>query len=465
MKKSTLQVKFERNLAQYRFFNANETVIIAVSTGIDSMVLLELFLKLPVKQRPRLVVAHVNHELRTQSDKEEQFIRSFCEQHRLDLRVKHWPQKDHPSHGIEAAARSFRYHFFATVLQAEHASFLATAHHANDQVETMLMKLVRGGQLTQLAGIAKQRKFSSGNLIRPLLNISRAEIKAFALHEQTKWFEDSTNADLSIQRNRFRHQIIPQLQQENSAVVAHLNDYQRQLTQLLEFSHQQVQQIIQQISIDKDQLDLSLYQKLSQSARLLVLQRWLEHGQKVYDVSQAQLLEISQVLVNKTKPQVEFQLNEQTVLVKEYQCIWISKRTETDNSVTISATTVLKLNQWQKVMPQEKIGIFVPTKLRAVASDQIIEMWLPKSAMPLKLRHWRTDDVLMLKNGHHQKIRRILIDNKVVSEKRQSQLVVVDQWDNVIWVVGQKMGWLKRPLDYQNKWQHVVFVRRFDRGE
>ncbi len=465
MKKSTLQVKFERNLAQYRFFNTNETVVLAVSTGIDSMVLLELFLKLSAEQRPRIIIAHVNHELRSESFKEEQFIRSFCEHHHLELRTKHWPQADHPDHGIEAAARNFRYQFFARVLQEEHAQFLATAHQANDQAETMLMKLVRGGQLTQLAGIAQQRDFSVGQLIRPLLNVSRAEITAFALHEQITWFDDSTNTDLSIQRNRFRHRIIPQLQHENPSVVAHLNDYQRQLAQLLEFSGQQVQQLIQEISTDKNQLDLSLYHKLSSAAQQLVLQQWLEQNQAVRDVSQAQLVEIIQVLGNEAKPQAKFRLNEQTILVKEYHFVWVSKTNEADNSVTIGGTTVLKLNQWQTVIPREKIGIFTPMSLKSAENDKIISMWLPKTAFPLKIRRWEADDTLILKNGHHQKVRRILIDNKVPTEKRQSQLVVVDQFDNVIWVVDQKMSWLTRPLDYQNKWQHVVFVRHFDRGE
>lgn len=465
MKKLTLQVKFERNLAQYRFFNTSETVVIAVSTGIDSMVLLELFLRLPAKQRPKIVVAHVNHELRSQSDQEEQFIRSFCARHQLELVVKHWPQAQHPDHGIEAAARTFRYRFFAAVLQQKKARIVVTAHQANDQAETMLMKLVRGGQLTQLTGIATQRDFLTGKLVRPLLNVSRDEIKAFAQRERVTWFEDITNTDLSIQRNRFRHQIIPRLQAENPAVVAHLNDYQLQLTQLMAFAHNQVQQIMRSINTDQNRLDLASYRRLDQSGRPLVLQQWLEQNQQIHDISQTQLAAMDQMLVTAKRPQAVFKLNEQTMLIKEYQQAWVRSSDWADNSITITGTTVLELNQWQKIKPATRIGIFTPAKLKAVHGDQAIEMWLPKAAFPLKLRRWQLDDVLQLKNGHHQKVRRILIDNKVENQQRRLQLVVVDQADNVIWLVGQKMSWFKRPLDYQTKWQHVVFVKRFDRGE
>ncbi len=86
------------------------------------MVLLELFLRLPPKRRPKILVAHVNHELRDQSVQEEQFIRSFCDQHHLDLEVTHWAKAKHPASGIEEAARSFRYHFFCDVTAAKTCS-------------------------------------------------------------------------------------------------------------------------------------------------------------------------------------------------------------------------------------------------------------------------------------------------------------------------------------------------------
>ncbi|BAP84981.1 tRNA(Ile)-lysidine synthetase [Paucilactobacillus hokkaidonensis JCM 18461] len=464
--KTAVQAKFERNLAQYRFFNTQETVVLAVSTGIDSMVLLELFLRLPPKRRPKILVAHVNHELRDQSVQEEQFIRSFCDQHHLDLEVTHWAKAKHPASGIEEAARSFRYHFFATLLQQKHARILVTAHQANDQAETMLMKLVRGGQVAQLAGIANQRKFKDGYLIRPLLNVSRTEIAQFAHENKIKWFEDETNTDLSIQRNRFRQGIIPNLQTENPAVVDHLIDYQRQLVELIDFADNQLRGIVKQVNNVKRQLNLDLYQQLEQTTKRLVLSYWLEKVQLVTNLSQAQLGEMEQLLDNRNKPQTRLKLNDQLELIKQYQYAWVVKIGPADISTAIIPATVLKLNHWYSSSVHESIGIFAPNgELDKQKDCQVNIMWLPSKAFPLQLRRWQAGDVIALKNGHHQQVRRVLIDQKLNNAQRQDQLVITDQQGNVIWLVGRKFAWWERPLDYQDKWQQVAFVRRFIRGE
>lgn len=144
------------------------------------MVLLTLLQRLPVAHRPKLIVAHVDHQLRQQSQVERQFITTYCQQHRLPLEVAVWPLAAHPATGIEAAAREFRYAFFERVMKQTHATTLVTAHHANDQAETVLMKLIRGGDLTQLVGIRTEQPFGSGRLVRPLLRIDKATLLAYA---------------------------------------------------------------------------------------------------------------------------------------------------------------------------------------------------------------------------------------------------------------------------------------------
>ncbi|KIS04190.1 tRNA lysidine(34) synthetase TilS [Paucilactobacillus wasatchensis] len=464
MGKLTLQAKFERNLAQYRFFNSQETVVLAVSTGIDSMTLLELFLRLPQNKRPQIVIAHVNHELRAQSVQEEEYLRLFCRRHQLKLVVKHWPLSDHPNSGVEVAARDFRYQFFAELMKQTHAKILVTAHQANDQAETILMKLTRGGQLSQLAGIANQRKFGDNYLIRPLINIPRSQIKQFAEHEQVKWFEDVTNADLTIQRNRYRHQIVPSLQKENVAVIAHITDYQQQLTDLLKFAHTQVERIIEQVSAEH-QLNVDLYLKLTQTSQKIVLRQWLENDHDVTDISQAQLAEIYQLINNSAKPQGMIRLNQELALIKEYHFAWVEKISKVDKSTANSSQTVLELDHWQTISQGESIGIITPKNVPNEPNVEVTDMWLPKAAFPLQLRFWQPQDSLLLKNGRHQLVRRILIDQKLSNAERQQQMVVTNCDDQVIWVVGRKFGWFARPTDYQEIWQHVAFVRRFGRGE
>lgn len=160
---TTILKQFERHLEQGRFFAKDDLVIVAVSTGVDSMALLDLLQRLPAGRRPRLLVAHVNHELRDQSTVEEAYLTDYCRQAGLSLRVAHWPKEDHPEHGVEEAARHFRYAFFKRLLTEYHAAAVVTAHHANDLTETMLMKMTRGGQLDQLIGIRDQRPLGRGS--------------------------------------------------------------------------------------------------------------------------------------------------------------------------------------------------------------------------------------------------------------------------------------------------------------
>ena len=242
---TTILKQFERHLEQGRFFAKDDLVIVAVSTGVDSMALLDLLQRLPAGRRPRLLVAHVNHELRDQSTVEEAYLTDYCRQAGLSLRVAHWPKEDHPEHGVEEAARHFRYAFFKRLLTEYHAAAVVTAHHANDLAETMLMKMTRGGQLDQLVGIRDQRPLGRGKLVRPLLPFTKAELYRYARARGLKWFEDQTNQELTVARNRYRHQIIPALERENHQLITHLLDYRAQLTELLAWRNQELARLLE----------------------------------------------------------------------------------------------------------------------------------------------------------------------------------------------------------------------------
>ncbi len=104
--------QFKSIVIQANWFDSNQTVIVAVSAGVDSMVLLTLMQQLPVNVRPKLVVVYVNHQLRQQSEIEEQFMMDYCHQRHIQLEIAQWPVASHPQTGVEAAARRFRYDFF-----------------------------------------------------------------------------------------------------------------------------------------------------------------------------------------------------------------------------------------------------------------------------------------------------------------------------------------------------------------
>lgn len=452
--------RMKRDLIGDRFFATTPAVIVAVSTGVDSMVLLTLLEKMG-KVCPPIVVAHVNHELRTQSQEEEAFLKDYCRQHHLICEVRHWPRLQHPQHGIEEAGRRVRYHFFAELMKKYGASVVMTAHHANDQAETILMKLTRGGQLDQMAGLSYRRPFAGGYLIHPLLAISKDELRSYAIRHQIKWYEDVTNSDLSIQRNRYRHQILPALQRENPRVVKHLGEFHQQLSLLLQFRDEQVGQLLQQVT-DSAALDLSSYLQLSPNAQQLILLGWLKQAGLV-DIKGQLISEIRQVINNDRKPQAHLSLPDGRVLVKDYSRLLILTADKDEKRPQQKEGAVVKLGQWFSTSEGQ---VAVRSAFRPDDDYQLVaKMWLKDDQWPLQWRPWRKGDRLRLRNGHHQQVRRILIDQHVPAAQRTNQFVLADARDAVLWVIGRKTAWYDYPADKTTGGHDFYLVRRAHKRE
>ena len=186
--------------------SAGDTVICAVSGGADSMALLWGMYLLQEQLGITLKAAHYNHGLRgSESDGDAEYVSRFCDSYHIPLYLEKGQVISGPK-GLEAAAREARYSFFATL-----EGKILTAHTADDNAETILMHLVRGTGLKGLGGISPVR----GNVIRPMLAITRREVEAFLEEYSISFVEDSTNAGDDFLRNRIRHHVMPLLLQEN----------------------------------------------------------------------------------------------------------------------------------------------------------------------------------------------------------------------------------------------------------
>ncbi|HEX7049039.1 MAG TPA: tRNA lysidine(34) synthetase TilS [Longimicrobiales bacterium] len=181
-----------------------ETVLVAVSGGIDSVVLLHLLRFRLEDWALRLVAAHFDHDMREGSDADAAWVAGLCRAWRIPLVRGH---ADGRLRG-ETAARDARYRFLAAAAARCGATRIATAHHADDQAETVLFRILRGTGLPGLAGIPAAR----GPYVRPLLPFRRTDIHAYAAAAGLRWREDPTNRDLRFSRNRLRHEVLPRLE-------------------------------------------------------------------------------------------------------------------------------------------------------------------------------------------------------------------------------------------------------------
>jgi tRNA(Ile)-lysidine synthetase-like protein len=193
-----------------------DTIVAGVSGGPDSMALIYILNEFKEKMDLRLVCAHINHNTRKETEEEEKYLRNYCKENNIIfecIKVDKWGDDN-----FENEARTVRYNFFEELVDNYGAKYLMTAHHADDLIETILMRIVRGSTLKGYSGFSKIVQKNGYKIIRPLITLTKDEIIEFDKKNNIKYFIDSTNNDDVHTRNRYRHVVLPFLKKENPNV-------------------------------------------------------------------------------------------------------------------------------------------------------------------------------------------------------------------------------------------------------
>jgi tRNA(Ile)-lysidine synthase len=254
-------------------FLKGKRLFLAVSGGIDSMVLLDLFHQLDYE----IEVLHCNFSLRnTESDGDEEFVRSFCEAKSIPVHIQKFDTNkfaEDSKLSIQLAARKLRYEWFYSQLAEKNFDYILTAHHLDDNLETFLINLTRGTGLEGLTGIPAQ----NDKIIRPLLPFSREEIEKYASETNLKWREDSSNASDKYFRNKIRHNVVPVLKELNSGLLSSFQNTLENLNQsqslVEEASNLIYENVIQE---EGNQLKININELLKHSNYKAYLFQWLK---------------------------------------------------------------------------------------------------------------------------------------------------------------------------------------------
>lgn len=451
---SELTQKFR---AQWKVFGIKSTdkVLVAVSTGADSMALLTLLEELPKNIRPKINVAYVDHQLRAQSKAETKFIKEYCDKKQLPLFVKVWDDLDQKAQtGIEEKARQMRYEFFSEVLKKQQIKYLLTAHHADDQAETFLMKLLRGGDLTQLVGIKKKRSFGENAfLLRPLLNFSKEELAQFIQTKQLPYFEDETNESDAYLRNCLRHGVVKELKKQNLKFLDHIKAYSEQLDDVLALASELSKEKLASLKVDQG-YDLAKWQAFDDALKRQTL-RVLFKETKL-DLNEAQLTQAKKLLDNAKKPQGKLDIGKNYVLEKSYTSFQIKKVQKTTHADQAQVVKKLELGKWCKISATKKIGLFSLEEVALKKDDDIL--YVNKDKAPFYLRHRSVGDRLLSKAGS-QKVKKILIDKKIASEKRDALWLLSTSEKEVFWIIGVKKTDLS-PRAVNAKMHYIIVLRK-----
>ncbi|WP_397547420.1 tRNA lysidine(34) synthetase TilS [Rhodothermus marinus] len=415
-----------------------QRVVVGVSGGVDSMVLLEVLRRLGY----RPVVVHVNYRLRgADSDADEALVRRFCRWHRLPLRVARIDLKARTGgRAIQATARQVRYAFFRRVALREGIEVVAVAHQRDDQAETLLLNLMRGSGLEGLLGMRPKRRLGRENvwLVRPLLPVSRAEIEAWARAEGIPWREDVSNASLHYRRAVIRHEVLPLLARHfGSGVAARLAHTAGLLRAYYEATFRpELRRRWQEVADESDRalrLEPLRTQPPVWQQRLILeaLRRWLPGApQRRRVVAQAlrllqaqpgRRLELPQGIIWRDRELLRFR--------PRLRSVWPDEGLlEPDRPLPLAGGTLIAT--LLDAVP-ERLDEGAPL-VAYVDADRI--RW------PLRVRRWRPGDRMQpLGMRGHRKISDLLTDLKVPVDQRD-RCYVVSQDGEIVWLVGYRLA-------------------------
>lgn len=231
----------------------NSVVVISCSGGPDSMCLLNLILEYKKLKNLTIVCAHVNHKVREESEEEEEFVKTFCEKNNIIFELL---TINEYSGNFHNDARVLRYNFLDDICEKYESKILLTAHHGDDLVETILMRISRGSNLPGYAGFKVINKLSTLKVVRPLVTITKKDIIKFNEKNKIEYRVDKTNESLEYTRNKYRHLILPNLKKIDEKIHLKFLKFSEKLLEYDEFVKEYIEN--QKIVVD-DYIDIKIY--------------------------------------------------------------------------------------------------------------------------------------------------------------------------------------------------------------
>jgi len=439
-----LLTQVKRTIDRYYLLEQGDRLVVGVSGGADSMVLLHVLNSLRKDFDLSLIVAHVNHGLRPdESEKEAELVRTASEKLGTPFEYGQFNVREFKKTGgfsPQDAARRIRFHFFKDLLRKYQATKIALGHNADDQVETVFINLLRGSGLKGLKGILPMR---DGKVIRPLLEVWRREIDSFILKNGIPFLVDSSNLKKTYLRNRLRLDLIPLIEREyqssfKEVVMRTVNLLQGENDYLERESAQAYQRIVHWEK-DKGSFNFSEYQSLHRAIQWRVIQRIVEgilgeEGEGLDETGH-----IFNKLCQPT-PNFLFELSCGAYFEKRYDTVLVRKGSV--KPVPPFETEILSpgrtwVEEIRREVVIEEIWRDRPETLNEFPS--IAYLAFESLKFPLKMRNFRPGDRFQpLGVKGTQKLKEFYIDHKVPRFERPSVPLLMSG-EMIAWVVGYRI--------------------------
>lgn len=426
---------FKEYIDQNNLIQPNDKVLLAVSGGIDSIVMLNLFSKTGIKY----AIAHYNFKLRDiESDKDEEFVRQLANGYNVEVFIDSCNTKDYSKKNrlsIQEAARDLRYAWFNKVCLEYNYSVVAIAHNENDKIETFFINLFRGAGVKGLRSIPVKRQ----NIIRPLMFATRNQIEKYASKHKLEFREDSSNKSDDYLRNKIRHHLIPVIEEispgfEDAVIksIENLNDSDLILGSII---HEKKLQLFSSNSTNNIQIDLKGLRKLS-PIKTWIYYLLYEFGfdRKITDAICVSLEDANCVGLKFSSADFELLIDRGYLLLRKIKKGSLFKKFTISSNQSEINVPVNILIEHHKNSPE-----FVFSN-----NNNIAYFDFEKLTFPLLLRSWeRGDRMIPFGMNGSKLISDILIDNKVDLFEKE-EIYVVISGEKILWLVGLRSSNLSR---------------------
>lgn len=411
--------EFQKQLSKKYNLLQSKKLLLAISGGVDSMVLLDLMLK----SQMNISVAHCNFNLRgKESDLDEKFVKNYCKHNNVPCFLNNFDTEKYASENkksIQISARELRYDWFFKLKNEHNFDYIVTAHHLDDSLETFFINLSRGTGIEGLTGIRENE-----NIIRPLLDFSRAEIEQYAIQNNIQWREDSSNSSDKYLRNTIRHNIVPLFKEINPEF---LNSFSKTISYLQEvqsFCDEAVDKILNKLLIKENNNNyLKINKLLKHKNYKFILYKWLsEYGFTAWN-------DIYNLLHSQSGKFVE---TENFRLLKNRNELILSEK----NS---------NFSDEEFLISEEKTDYPIGLKISEVSQISEInnpnEIYVDKNLLkfPVTLRKYKEGEYFYPfgMQGKKKKISKFFKDEKLsIFEKENTWILHSD--NQVVWIVGRR---------------------------
>lgn len=418
----------------------NKTFLVAVSGGVDSMVLCDLLLKESIP----FSVAHCNFQLRAKdSEEDEKFVNDFCKEHDLILFSKKIDLKNTKKtekSSIQLSARNLRYEWFFRLMEQHSFDYLLTAHHLNDSLETFLINLSRGSGWEGLSGIK-----SSNKIIRPLLPYSKEEILKYAQKNKLLWREDSSNQETNYIRNKIRLQISPIL---NELHPNFLNNFSKSI-QHLQNDGKIIQNHIHEIRSELFQKNgQEIHISIQELKKLNPLESYLFHLFSIYRFKTP--MELKKLIDSENSAEIQSATHRLIKDRTQLLLLPIDATKNNDDDIEIYPNQIIKKPIYLKVSISETL---------TTETTEVLDA--DKISFPLRLRKIKIGDFFYpLGMNGAKKLSKFFKDEKFSKIEKENTWLLVDNQDRIVYILGKRIDNRFKITDNTQKFLNIVLCSK-----